>query len=65
MIEVRDYITDEIILYDNIYIHTEPENDLVSLYNGSICDDNRTIYKIKTRQRNYLSDKLLIWVKKL
>lgn len=61
---VLDYDTNKELGYDQIYLHGEPETDLVSLYNGGFGDAFRTIYKIKSKQNDYLTGNLTIQVRK-
>lgn len=61
---VIDFHTNKIIEYDHIWLHTKPEEGMVSLYNGGIGDSFRTIFKIKNRVQEPLTTNLKLWVVK-
>ena len=64
-ITVIDQATNKTLEYDEIYLHSSPETNLVSLYVGGFDDNHRTIYRIMERFGDpRLNDKLQIRVKK-
>lgn len=63
-ITVLDYITNKSLKYDHVYLHSKPEENLVSLYVGGFGDEFRTIYRITGKHADLNSGMLTIWVRK-
>ena len=59
---IIDYNTNKEIEYDSVYLHSKPEEGILSIYNGGLGDRFRTLYVIKSKQLIQGTDKIRLEV---